>query len=184
MSGLERFANIDAIPLVRGAAALSLILSPKPAFSYNFPLMLFGVVSFELTSTAPQQFFLTMIIFTGLFDLFNLFGSSFGLHTIVAFIVMCLKVPIYVSGLTSLRNRGGEITWASQGFASAAWMPAGMRGGLGGGQALGSDDAPAHHDPTPPGAFHGGGYRLGGEGNAPAPPPPPRTTRDGYTSIA
>ncbi|BEJ14115.1 hypothetical protein CspHIS471_0312890 [Cutaneotrichosporon sp. HIS471] len=182
MSSLERFANMDAIPLVRMGAALSLILAASPAFSYNFPLMLFGVVSFELTSTAPQQFFLTMLVFTGLFDFFNLFREGFGFRTLVAFIIMCLKVPIYMGGLTSLRNRGGEIAWGSQGFAPAAWMPAGLSGGLGGGggQTLGSDNAPAHHDPAPPGAFQGGGYRLGGEGNA----PPPRTTRDGYTSIA
>jgi hypothetical protein len=37
----------------------------------------------------------------------------------VAFIVMCLKVPIYMGGLTSLRNRGGEIAWGSQGFTPA-----------------------------------------------------------------
>ncbi|CAK9780498.1 hypothetical protein CC85DRAFT_283439 [Cutaneotrichosporon oleaginosum] len=179
MSGLDRFAQMDAIPLVRMGAALSLILAGNPAFSYNFPLMLFGVVSFELTSTAPQQFFLTMVVFTGLFDFINLLGNGFTIRTIVAFIVMCLKVPIYMGGLTSLRNRGGEIAWGSQGFAPAAWMPAGMGGGAG--QPLGSDSAPAHHDPSPPGAFGGGGYRLGGDSGG---APPPRTTRDGYTSIA
>lgn len=60
-----------------------------------------------------------MVVFTGLFDVFNIFGNGFTIRTVVAVVVMCLKVPIYMGGLTSLRNRGGEIAWGSQGFAPA-----------------------------------------------------------------
>lgn len=83
-------------------------------------IQLFGVVSFELTSTAPHQFFLMMVLFTGLLDFFHILGNGFGLQSIVAFIVMCLKVPIYMGGLTNLRSRGGEISWGNQGFAPAS----------------------------------------------------------------
>lgn len=60
-----------------------------------------------------------MLLFTGFFDFFNIFGNGFTIRSLVATVVMCLKVPIYVGGLTSLRNRGGELVWGNQGFAPA-----------------------------------------------------------------
>lgn len=61
-----------------------------------------------------------MVLFTGFFDFFHILGNGFGLQTIVALIVMCLKAPIYMGGLTNLRSRGGEISWGNQGFAPAS----------------------------------------------------------------
>lgn len=169
-------------------------------YSYNFPLFvsplrlpsatmppctladvqLFGLVAFELPSTNCLQFFLSIVLFSGVFDLiFIIFGMR-GPSIILGAILALLKAPIYFSGLASLRERGGDLAWASRGFGAfgQGWssLPTTVQPGHTGPQNLGP-----HAQPAPPGSFPSGGYRLGGEDG---PSQPQQKGRDGYEAIA
>lgn len=145
------------------------------------------MVSFELPSTACLQFFLSIVLFSGVFDIINMLFGSRSAGIVFGVILALLKAPIYFSGLASLRERGGDLAWASRGFGGftqgfGSW---GSQGGLptnGGGVHV---SAPASQ-PAPPGNFPSGGHRLGGEegtggssqhGGG-------QKTRDGYEAIA
>lgn len=74
----------------------------------------------ELSTTGCEQFFLSMDMISGIFDLLSIASPMPGVVSrIVALIVLFLKVPIYLSGVVHLRERGGDLTWSSRGFAPA-----------------------------------------------------------------
>ena len=142
---------------------------------------LFGLVSFELPSTQCLQFFLSIVLFSGVFDIIFIIGGMRGAHVVLGVILALLKAPIYFSGLAALRDRGGDLAWANRGFM-------GSFGGFAGGQSLPTQAQPGQTGaqnrpptaPTPPGSFPSGGYRLGGD-DGPSQQP---KGRDGYEAIA
>lgn len=115
------------------------------------------------------------MLFSGVFDLiFIIFGMR-GASVVLGVILALLKAPIYFSGLASLRDRGGDLAWASRGF-----------GAFGQGWSSLPTTAPGQtgpqNQPAPPGSFPSGGYRLGGE-DGPS-QQPQQKGRDGYEAIA
>lgn len=56
------------------------------------------------------------MLFSGIFDLLGLMRSKLPPQIVIAMILMVLKAPIYFSTLAHLRERGGELAWASRGF--------------------------------------------------------------------
>jgi len=72
----------------------------------------------ELSSTAPEQFFITMVAFLGIFDILSFMTRPPGnlFHFLFAMGLCIVKAPIYFSGIAHLRERGGDLSWASRGF--------------------------------------------------------------------
>jgi uncharacterized membrane protein YgcG len=85
----------------------------------------------ELTKTQ----FLLLIPSSLLFDILILFTRPLGLFTYLASILLLiLKAPIFFSGLTKLKERGGELTFGGFGLPG---MGGGFRGLSGGGRSQG-----------------------------------------------
>ncbi|KAK8858733.1 hypothetical protein IAR55_002962 [Kwoniella newhampshirensis] len=199
MSLQDRLASQDALQLLTTATSLALVTAGSTTgFSYNFPLMLFGVLAHELrSSTAPFRQFLILILFTGIFDIYALlFHTYSSLILLVSILLAALKVPVFFTCLVQLRERGGDLRWGEGGFgfrnvnlggnpASNWTMP--MPGGFaGGGQTTGSGPTSASNTAGQPANFpSSGGFRLGGdeeEGQGHATPLPP-PGRGGYQTI-
>ncbi|ORY25943.1 hypothetical protein BCR39DRAFT_542675 [Naematelia encephala] len=194
MSLQDRLSSQDALQLLTTAASLSLITATSvTGATYNFPLMLFGIVAHEMrSSTAPFRQFLVIILFTAIFDLYTLLTHSLhGFVLLISVLLALLKIPIFFTCLVQLRERGGDLRWGQGGFGfqglggtaaggASNWnMP--MPGGFGGQPQQPSAQA------AQPGTFpSSGGFRLGGEDDpaSPPPPPPPQTGRGGYQTIA
>ncbi|RSH90962.1 hypothetical protein EHS25_010138 [Saitozyma podzolica] len=194
MSLQERLGSQNAMQLLGLAAGLSM---PSAGVTYNFALMLFGIVAHELTtSTEPLRLFLMFLAFSTIFDVLSILsGESSGLIFILAIIILVLKAPIFYSCMNSLRNRGSDLRWG---------VPSGLQGGLqglgervGGGQGGwsmpgGFGNASSQPAQTAGGAGaqgtfpSSGGFRLGGEDDEAqaGPPPAPAPGRNGYSSIA
>lgn len=118
-----------------------------------------------------------------LFILFGLRGPSIILGIVLAF----LKAPIYFSGLAALRERGGDLNWASRGFGPFGSMGSGWSSlptaAPQGGVSTQSDPAPPGYFPSFSGpSFPSGGQRLGGDEGASSQPQP--KGRGGYEAIA
>ncbi|CAD6582221.1 MAG: hypothetical protein TREMPRED_003239 [Tremellales sp. Tagirdzhanova-0007] len=192
MSLQDRLGSQEALPLLTAAASLSLITASSiTGGNYNFPLMLFGIVAYEMrSSNNPFRQFLSLTVFTAVFDLFALFTHPLsGLITLVTFLLVILKLPIFFSCLAQLRERGGDLQFGQGSFGFQ-----GLGAGRGpqdwsfpGGFTPSQVATPA---PSAPGSFpSSGGFRLGteDEGEETGPPPPPPAAgagRGGYQTIA
>ncbi|WWD18628.1 hypothetical protein CI109_103081 [Kwoniella shandongensis] len=199
MSLQDRLASQDAMQLLTTASSLALVTAAYgTGFSYNFPLLLFGIVAHELrSSTTPLRQFLVLVLFTGLFDIFGLLFRHYGSVIILVSVLLLvfLKVAIFFSCLVQLRERGGDLRFGGGegGFTfpgngnAADWnlpMPGGFGGG-GAGQTTGHGQPPSSNVAQTASFPSSGGFRLGGdedegEGN-PTPLPPPG--RGGYQTI-
>ncbi|WRT67958.1 uncharacterized protein IL334_004932 [Kwoniella shivajii] len=199
MSLQDRLSAQDSLSLLTTATSLALVTAGSTTgFGYNFPLMLFGIVAHEMhSSTVPFRQFLNLVLFTAIFDLWSLLSHKFSFFILLFSILLFLiKIPLFFSCLTSLRERGGDISFDIPRNVSLPgggnWNVPAMPGGF---------SAPTSGNTTGPQLPGGGiannqqtasfpssgGFRLGGEdeeesqGNQ---PPAPAPGRNGYSTIA
>lgn len=60
-----------------------------------------------------REQFLVLVGFTVIFDLYTLlFHYLSGFVTLITFLLLLLKVPIFLTGLAQLRERGGDLRWS------------------------------------------------------------------------
>ncbi|OCF37177.1 hypothetical protein I317_00099 [Kwoniella heveanensis CBS 569] len=200
MSLQDRLGTQDALSLLTTGTSLALVTAGSTTgFGYNFPLMLFGIVAHEMHSTTvPFRQFLTLVLFTGIFDIYTLLFHSFGFFTLLFSILLALlKVPIFFTCLNALRERGSDFNVGGWGLPAGVRMPGGggvsnwnmpMPGGFGGHTSAPSQTAQPSQQGAAPGTFpSSGGFRLGGDDDDQGqghPTPPPAPGRGGYQTIA
>ncbi|WVQ96497.1 hypothetical protein IAU59_003602 [Kwoniella sp. CBS 9459] len=201
MSFQDRLGTQDALSLLTTGTSLALVTAGSTTgFGYNFPLMLFGIVAHEMQSTTvPFRQFLTLVLFTGIFDLYTLLFHRFGFFTLLFSILLALlKVPLFFTCLNTLRERGSDFNVGGWGLPAGVRMPGAggasnwnmpMPGGFGGPSPSQTSQAAnqGSANSAAPGTFpSSGGFRLGGdedEGQG-HPTPPPAPGRGGYQTIA
>ncbi|WVF68982.1 hypothetical protein IAT40_003756 [Kwoniella sp. CBS 6097] len=202
MSFQDRLGTQDALSLLTTGTSLALVpAGSTTGFGYNFPLMLFGIVAHEMQSTTvPFRQFLTLVLFTGIFDLYTLLFHRFGFFTLLFSILLTLlKVPIFFTCLNALRGRGSDFNVGGWGLPGGVRMPGGggggnnwtmpMPGGFGG-PAPSQNPQPSQgsNNNAAPGTFpSSGGFRLGGDDDEEGqghPTPSPAPGRGGYQTIA
>ncbi|WVR06501.1 hypothetical protein IAU60_003532 [Kwoniella sp. DSM 27419] len=188
MSLQDRLSAQDSLALITTGTSLALVTAgSSTGFGYNFPLMLFGIVAHEMQSTiVPFRQFLSLVLFTAIFDLYTLLFHSYSFFILIfSILLFLLKIPIFFSCLVKLRERGGDLAFGMPGGVtmpgSSNWnMP--MPGGFGGQPQTTGGSAPS----AAPGTFpSSGGFRLGGdEEEGQGHPTPPAPGRGGYQTIA
>ncbi|KAL0255827.1 hypothetical protein I308_100636 [Cryptococcus tetragattii IND107] len=189
MSLQDRFASQDPLSLLSGAATLSLITAAsEAALAYNLPVVLFGILSYEMKNTnAPFRQFLILIPLTIILDLFAILFRQLSILTwIVTLLLALLKAPLFFSCLAQLRERGGELNfegWRGIGGFNRlggqnSWgMPANMPGAF-------TDNQPsAASAPVQPTFPSSGGFRLGGDEEQGEGHPTGAPGRNGYQTI-
>ncbi|KAL1413168.1 hypothetical protein Q8F55_000917 [Vanrija albida] len=164
----ERSKALNPSSLV-GVAAIICWLAD---LSFEFTLMVFGLIALELPSPGPLSWFLTFVLIAAFYNLLAL-GSAAGVTFLLTVVLLVLKVPIFASSLVRLRDKGGELGIPGldlfQQWQTAS--PARNGGGI-----IGTGPRPAAASAPPQaGAFSGGGYRLGGDDES----QPPRPTHPG-----
>ncbi|KAI9634878.1 uncharacterized protein MKK02DRAFT_37753 [Dioszegia hungarica] len=199
MSLQDRLGTQDATQLLTLASGLALATAAGgTSWSYNLPLMLFGVIAHEMPSThQPLRHFISLTTFSAIFDLLTLFSAGFGFTFLFALVLLVLKAPIVVTSIAVLKERGGSLG-ALEGLGGCRpevqvagravnWVPSmpampTMPGGFSGSP---NAQQPSNSN-APPASFpSSGGFRLGGEEDGQgAPPPVPAPGRNGYSSIA
>lgn len=84
------------------------------------------------SATNPLRHFISLCIFSSIFDLLSLFSAGFGFTFLFALVLLVLKAPIVATSIGVLKERGGEFG----GFGGFRGLP--QMGGAGGGQGQGS----------------------------------------------
>ncbi|WWC62785.1 uncharacterized protein I303_105382 [Kwoniella dejecticola CBS 10117] len=198
MSLQDRLGSQDSLSLLTTATSLALVTAGSTTgFGYNFPLMLFGIVAHEMHSTTvPFRQFISLILFTGLFDLYSLLAHSFSFFILLFSILLFLiKIPLFFSCLSQLRERGSDLSFGGWNIPGNVNLPGGgnwnvpsMPGGFSSAQSQSQPQPQGQGNQQQPGSFpSSGGFRLGGDddddaqGNQPPVPPP---GRNGYSTIA
>ncbi|KAK6908007.1 hypothetical protein I203_102008 [Kwoniella mangroviensis CBS 8507] len=195
MSLQDRLASQDALSLLTTATSLALVTAGSTTgFGYNFPLMLFGIVAHEMHSTTvPFRQFLSLVLFTGIFDLYSLLFHRYSFFILLFSILLFLiKIPLFFSCLAQLRERGSDLSFGSWRMPQGVNLPGGgnwnvpsMPGGFSSAQPQGQQQQQQQQ----PGNFpSSGGFRSGGDdddntNNGTQPPVPP-PGRNGYSTIA
>ncbi|WWC70950.1 uncharacterized protein I206_104902 [Kwoniella pini CBS 10737] len=201
MSLQDRLASQESLSLITTATGLSLITAGSTTgFGYNFPLMLFGIISHEMHSTTiPFRQFISLILFTALFDIYSLISHKYSfLILIFTILLFLIKIPIFLSCLLQLRERGSDLSFGNWNLPNNVNLPGGgnwsvpsMPGGFTSStnQSQNQSQSQGNQQSQQNASFpSSGGFRLGGEededvstGNQPPLPPP---GRNGYSTIA
>ncbi|KAK4684976.1 hypothetical protein P7C73_g5179, partial [Tremellales sp. Uapishka_1] len=190
MSLQDRLSSQDPLQLLGTGASIALVVAAsRSGSSYNFPLMLFGLVAHEMhSSTTIFRQFLMLLLSSFLFDAFEfLFSPPSGFMYLFFILLFLLKIPIFFSGLARLRERGGDLR-IGDGLRGMS-MPGAAVGGnwsMPGafGQAPSQGQGQTASTPQPAGQFPQGGFRLGGEDEEQGHSTAPGPGRGGYEAIA